>query len=883
MSSGQQSPDSTGMAGDGASGSNDTKGDGRRHQQDWAQANDWELHREHITELYRDQGLHLRQVQAIMSERYHFHASQRMYKTRISKWAIDKNLKAAEVAAILRMQQSRAALGKASKFAIRGRDIDFARVEQYLKRDPSLLKKAQKADDANASPPDAIFGHIDAAGITCRTPSPTPSPSPSSPTDHQQQRHPHYSHHPPHQQQQGFPESLQLHDSHHHDYNHQQQQQPHAVTRSHSSLLPPSSVPAVAPHAMLSRPSMAITDAPFMALPAATSSAPSSTSSLPMSTTACLPYMPLHPALRPHMGDSATPLGSYGPETLANPPTLLSHDDILMTGGMSHNTDTTTAAPFHQVASYASPTSPYSTAAMNANTGKADLAQLMRDYTRSALQQGMWVPRGQSETSAFPYTYVSMKRVRPLANYPVTRASPLTPGVFPNGDSAERLAAWSHVVHQLRKLLSRGILNQTFERVHASMDMLGQQLDAEDPALLFHLLFHSIAFGTAAAAAPNPHIAFEIRQLAKMLCTHVQSLARIMLGEAHPISRIFCQLFADSDSRDSGDCYCHSRIYDRAHLEALLAPMRALQEALAAHDRKVVDSTAAAQCQRMAHLLRRAPGGRLVVLDNTVGLAAPSDVNDVIARLLASNNLHTQLHCFITYLDYLVDRSPQTYRELAAQAAQTKHWITSTPPENGIEHAGSSTAASAAASTYRLQRGGIPASMPDMMAAATAAAVSMQSPLSLSATSTPSSTASPGSTPSHLSSAMPMTFLPGPMVPATASSSSSISPPLSSMTTPRTVITGSMITSSGGHHQMNAQQQQHQQLSWQHQSAYPPVPPFYDDRNLMECMGNSDSSAVAPETLDGNATAAAAIGGSGHEPGSVTWKLGDGVHMNWSG
>jgi len=39
-----------------------------------AKAADWERHRAKITELYRDKGLHLDQVIAIMSKEHSFHA-----------------------------------------------------------------------------------------------------------------------------------------------------------------------------------------------------------------------------------------------------------------------------------------------------------------------------------------------------------------------------------------------------------------------------------------------------------------------------------------------------------------------------------------------------------------------------------------------------------------------------------------------------------------------------------------------------------------------------------------------------------------------------------------------------------------------------------------
>lgn len=43
-------------------------------QQRWAKPSEWEAHRERITELYREQGLHLDEVMTTMAEEHEFHA-----------------------------------------------------------------------------------------------------------------------------------------------------------------------------------------------------------------------------------------------------------------------------------------------------------------------------------------------------------------------------------------------------------------------------------------------------------------------------------------------------------------------------------------------------------------------------------------------------------------------------------------------------------------------------------------------------------------------------------------------------------------------------------------------------------------------------------------
>lgn len=101
--------------------------------------------------------------------------SRRMYKTRIKKWGIDKNQKATEVAEMLRLKQERDSQGKESEFIVRGRTITWAKIEQYLKRDPVLVRKLEENDGVL----EMVVGQ--SSGIICRTPSPDPAASFSVP------------------------------------------------------------------------------------------------------------------------------------------------------------------------------------------------------------------------------------------------------------------------------------------------------------------------------------------------------------------------------------------------------------------------------------------------------------------------------------------------------------------------------------------------------------------------------------------------------------------------------------------------------------------------------------------------------------------------------
>lgn len=57
-----------------------------------------------------------------------------MYRTRIKKWGLDKKKKEKDVRAIVRIKKKRTDEGKASKFLVRGKSVDYADVVHYWKR-----------------------------------------------------------------------------------------------------------------------------------------------------------------------------------------------------------------------------------------------------------------------------------------------------------------------------------------------------------------------------------------------------------------------------------------------------------------------------------------------------------------------------------------------------------------------------------------------------------------------------------------------------------------------------------------------------------------------------------------------------------------------------
>src|SRR5436190_20437463 len=74
-----------------------------------------------------------------------------MYKKRISKWSFDRKLKKPEVLAIIRKRAQRSAMGKTSTFHVRGKLVDMADIERYLRR--ARISAQDAIDLSPATPP----------------------------------------------------------------------------------------------------------------------------------------------------------------------------------------------------------------------------------------------------------------------------------------------------------------------------------------------------------------------------------------------------------------------------------------------------------------------------------------------------------------------------------------------------------------------------------------------------------------------------------------------------------------------------------------------------------------------------------------------------------
>lgn len=80
-----------------------------------------------------------------------------MFRSRITKWGLDKNIKGLEAEAIMRKKTKRAREGKESAFELRGRPVDLRHVEQHLKRKRICFEGAISPPESAATTPPGLF------------------------------------------------------------------------------------------------------------------------------------------------------------------------------------------------------------------------------------------------------------------------------------------------------------------------------------------------------------------------------------------------------------------------------------------------------------------------------------------------------------------------------------------------------------------------------------------------------------------------------------------------------------------------------------------------------------------------------------------------------
>ncbi|KAH7113304.1 hypothetical protein B0J11DRAFT_572773 [Dendryphion nanum] len=109
----------------------------RKRKAPTLRASAWEPYKARIIELHTIQGLPLKKVKERIEEEFSFTAEIRQYRTRISQWGKDKNIKPQEMRAIVRKRQQRNLVDVERSelvFEIRGDPVEPQKIDRWMKR-----------------------------------------------------------------------------------------------------------------------------------------------------------------------------------------------------------------------------------------------------------------------------------------------------------------------------------------------------------------------------------------------------------------------------------------------------------------------------------------------------------------------------------------------------------------------------------------------------------------------------------------------------------------------------------------------------------------------------------------------------------------------------
>ncbi|KAB5549493.1 Clr5 domain-containing protein [Coniochaeta sp. 2T2.1] len=141
----------------------------------WATAEDWERLKPLIKKLYKDELKPLKEVIAILEKEHNFHATARMYKSKLGEWGLAKYIRATEAVAIIKAMEARQAAGKSSQIILRGEKVDLDRIKNYIRRNRNRGRLERMLVQEKV-----VLEEVERE-LVCRTPSPSPdmrSPTP---------------------------------------------------------------------------------------------------------------------------------------------------------------------------------------------------------------------------------------------------------------------------------------------------------------------------------------------------------------------------------------------------------------------------------------------------------------------------------------------------------------------------------------------------------------------------------------------------------------------------------------------------------------------------------------------------------------------------------
>ncbi|KAH7124434.1 hypothetical protein EDB81DRAFT_664786 [Dactylonectria macrodidyma] len=109
----------------------------RKRKAPTLRAEAWEPYKARILELHITQKLPLKEVKEKIEEEFDFTAQIRQYRTRITQWGKDKNIKPVEMTAIVRKRQQRK-LVEVDKgelnFTVRGSTVESQKIDRWMNR-----------------------------------------------------------------------------------------------------------------------------------------------------------------------------------------------------------------------------------------------------------------------------------------------------------------------------------------------------------------------------------------------------------------------------------------------------------------------------------------------------------------------------------------------------------------------------------------------------------------------------------------------------------------------------------------------------------------------------------------------------------------------------
>ncbi|KAG9196844.1 hypothetical protein G6514_003818 [Epicoccum nigrum] len=124
---------------------------------------DWEPYKKAIFTMHLEQNMPLHKVKHNIEKEYGFKAELRQYRSRISQWGQDKNIKPQEMQAIVRKRQERKLIEPHKRelvFEVRGNEVDRQKIERWMKRH-NVSDSFLYAPSPAASTPSAVGCHTE--------------------------------------------------------------------------------------------------------------------------------------------------------------------------------------------------------------------------------------------------------------------------------------------------------------------------------------------------------------------------------------------------------------------------------------------------------------------------------------------------------------------------------------------------------------------------------------------------------------------------------------------------------------------------------------------------------------------------------------------------